>query len=154
MVLDDDTAALVLAALPDSAKRIAGMIGLATTLRLLWVCGGQRWFLAKYKPQPKKIVESVGEQVAQALRELFGPGHLELPGVASVERALRNRAIRAGYLAGATLDELSDKYRITNRHLRFLLRDLRPARQHRRQPAALPTAGHELQKAWSDRGNT
>lgn len=113
--------AAVVAALPSQARELAETIGLLPTLELLRRLGGLRVFIPA-KLSAKLVVEVGCPDVAAKLVEAIGGSAIEPPSLASVQRLLRDNAIRADFDAGATPNELVARYRLTQRRLRTLLK--------------------------------
>lgn len=121
----DDRA--IVFAMPALGRELVGALGLMPTLALLRKFGGMRAFVpAKLSDDPSELVSSLlaalGRPTVKALIERFGGNLLELPLMASVERVLRDNALRAEFDAGAGVRTLVARYGLTNRTIRKLLK--------------------------------
>jgi hypothetical protein len=125
----------IINAMPATARDLVSAIGFLPTLDLLQKFGGKRLFVPSKLTEESKLIAALGRDVAEALVKRMGGSQLEPPMMSSVERLLRDNAIRADFDAGATVPELVDRYRLTQRHLRKVLKaspDASPARRPER----------------------
>ena len=117
--------AAVVAVMPATARELVEVIGFDATLDVLRKFGGKRLFVPSKLVEgfSHRIVDELGLEVAEKLVEAMGGSRLEPPMLASVERLLRDNAIRADYDSGSyTMDDLVDRYHVTQRHLRKVLK--------------------------------
>jgi len=138
-----DQAAIV-AVMPATARELVDAIGFDNTLDVLRKFGGKKLFIPTQlvEGHTYKLVEALGLEIAEKLVDAMGGTRLEPPMMASVERLLRDNAIRKDYDAMCAagerfpMDRLVDRYGITQRHIRKLLKAsvaTSPARPHGRE---------------------
>jgi Mor family transcriptional regulator len=114
--------ALITAAMPETGKELVGVIGFMPTIRLLAQLGGKRVFIQRTPAEDSRIVKAIGMELAEALGGHRGGHHMELPRLTSAERMLRDNALRADFDAGVPMDAIVDRYGITQRHARKILK--------------------------------
>src|SRR5258706_13428626 len=111
----------VTAALPPRGRELLDVLGVSDTLELMRKFGGKRRCVPckLVEGEPQQIVAALGRDLAEKLVDAMPGSRIEPPMLVSVERLLRDNAIRADYDSGEfTTDQLVDRYRVTNRHLR------------------------------------
>jgi Mor transcription activator family len=109
----------VLRVLPVQAREIAMAIGLSATIELMRLYGGHRLFVPAVVSD--KLIAEIGVELAAALVEARGGTTIESPSLRSIERLLRDNAIRADFDAGVSVAELVGRYRLSDRHIRVTL---------------------------------
>lgn len=127
--------ASVIAVMPPSARDLVNVLGFAATMDLLNRFGGKRIFIPNRLTDDAKIVGQIGREAAEKLVERMPGTRMEPPMLTSIERLLRDNAIRADFDSGMDIPELVDRYRITQRHIRRLLcrsPDTRPSARPKR----------------------
>lgn len=113
----------IIAVMPKTAVELVDVLGLQRTLDLLHRIGGSRPFVPKpgNLSDDSELVRQVGMDAAVELSAVFGGCHIEVPLLISVERLLRNQALRAEFDQGATVNNLARRFGLTNRHVRTVI---------------------------------
>lgn len=111
----------IVAAMPASARELVEIIGFLPTLEVLRKFGGKRVFIPSKLNDDSRIIAELGREVAEKLVARMGGARFEPPMLTSVERRLRDNAIRRDFDARVPMDDLVDRYRMTQRHIRKLL---------------------------------
>ena len=112
----------IVAAMPQTAQELVRAVGFLAALDIMRRFGGDRLFIPANMPEADHpLVVSLGADVVSKLMTVIGAGQIEVPILASVERFLRDRALRADFDAGASLRELRQRYHLTQRHIRKIL---------------------------------
>jgi Mor transcription activator family len=140
----------VLDALPAFGQALAGDIGLTATIRLCQAEGGQKHYIASSGPLPAPIIQAIGHEAAERLREAYAGGALEVPRLTALNVLLRNRRIHEAHLAGVPNGQIAREFQVTTRHLRTILGQLgvAPRRRSAAAPAQAAAAGGDLQSVW------
>ena len=120
----------IVAAMPPTARELVDVIGFDETIKVLRNFGGKRLFVpAKLiEGNSYKLVEELGREIAEKLVDAMGGTRLEPPMIASVARLLRDNAIRSDYDRMCAdgeqcpMDRLVDRYQVTQRHIRKVLK--------------------------------
>lgn len=104
------------------AQRLVRILGFLPALDFIRHFGGRRKYIPRTRIRDdSKIVDVVGRAGADALAKQFGGTLLHVPLMCSVERLLRDNAIRSDYDNGATMCELVAHYKLHERTIRRLL---------------------------------
>lgn len=120
----------VLAVMPETARELVEAIGFDDALQFLRKHGGKRVFIPGSLPEDGGhwLIADFGHDLAARLVRYFDGAHLEVPMLSSVERLLRDNAIRSDFDAMCRAGErdpmkaLVERYRMTQRYLRKLLK--------------------------------
>lgn len=120
----------VTAKMCSSARALVETIGFEPALRFLKRYGGQRVFIPRTLPQSPDhwLMREFGPELAAALVRYFDGAHVEVPLLSSVERLLRDNAVRADFddlCAEGNPDPvrtLVERYGLTQRYLRKVLK--------------------------------
>lgn len=92
--------------------------------RLVEACGGMR-IVIPAEPRPHhELVKFLGLEAARLLSGAAARQDLQIPRCTRLKRALRNRAIRADYDAGATANDLVLKYEVAYPTVRAALAEV------------------------------
>ena len=109
----------ILDALPETARQLLPALGLAALSRLCQEGGGRRLYIGLRQSPATAALLSDAEH-ASVLR-FFGAGWIDVPQLRGATRLLRDNAIRAAFDNGADMDELIDRFGLTQRTLRRIL---------------------------------
>lgn len=114
--------AAVYEVLPPLARELVRVLGFKPALQFMQVFGGTRLSMAKgYEQVERLVARGIERGTAEKLVEFVGGGHFEPPGLASVERLLRDTAVRHAYDEGVAPAELARRFHITQRTVRAVL---------------------------------
>lgn len=108
----------IIAALPKSMQELAGRIGPAGVFELMQKVGGRRVYVSR----GRKLSALIRPELLEALISVRGFGHFNMPLRTKLEKVLRNDALRADAAAGLSRDILIDRYGVTYRHLRRIIK--------------------------------
>ena len=142
--------------MPESARELVSAIGFLPALDMLNHFGGMRVFIPRKPPGgDHPLVVALGAEVVGKLSEWFGSSAFHVPRVASVERLLRDNAIRSDFDAGMTngvpgveiMRELVSRYDLTERHIRKALSANGSVSPRARPSAHVGSFTHDLLKA-------
>jgi hypothetical protein len=145
LILDEESPADVLAALPSAGVEISRLIGLPAALALIRDFGGQTMVFPLSKNGPgadkfRAISASIGDDAVTLLARHFGGENTYIPRAAKALRMLRNISlIRDFDVLSETLssyraiNELSCRYRLTSRTIEQVVNGKPQSRRvHRR----------------------
>lgn len=122
---DDDA---ILGVMSPVAREIAEAIGIEATIDLLCrrKLGGKRIFIPPRLEPGSALIADVGAEIAGALVVALGYGTLgrwlDLPLLSGVERLMRDNAMRADYAGGMKENQLVERYHLSHRHVRRMLK--------------------------------
>ena len=128
MIASEADQAAIIGAMSPVAREIVDAIGVTATIDLLCrrKIGGKRLFIPPQLMPDSSLIGEVGEAVAQALVACMGYDGLirvlDVPMLSGVERLLRDNALRADFDAGMNENQLVEKYHLSHRHVRKLLK--------------------------------
>lgn len=113
----------IIAALPVRARELVVIFGFLPTIRALIEFGGERVVVPVKVPasDDHPLVARLGRETVEKLVSARPGDRFDMPGVTSIERLLRNNALRADFDAGVSVRELVARYRLSDRHVRMLL---------------------------------
>ena len=117
---DADQAALV-AAMPATGRELVECIGFVAAIELVRVHGGRRVYIPHALAHDHPLAIVIGHAAASVLAARYGPCQLEVPALTRARLLLRDNALRAAFDEGANMDELTDRYNISERHARKVL---------------------------------
>lgn len=120
-ILADADADAVRGALPTLGRELCDAMGLRPALKLMHQWGGSRVFIPSTLCEASALADLLGHEAATALVSRFGGATLEPPSLRSIERLLRDNAIRADFDAGASRRELVRRFALTDRQVRSVL---------------------------------
>ena len=131
----------IVAVMPATARELVDVIGFDATLDVLRKFGGKRLHVPEKLVDGVnyKLVEELGRATAVKLVDVMPYTYLEPPTMISIERLLRDNAIRADFDRMCAdgeprlMDRLVDRYQVTQRHLRKVLK-ASPSTFPRQQP--------------------
>lgn len=120
--------------LPPEARELVNLIGWPCTRVLVLELGGSRFRVPRGKNNNRQgearyehLVELVGEEAAHALFERFKGSIISVPTCLRAIARARQRRIHARCDEGATLEQLSREFHVTERWLTLILKkDLTP----------------------------
>ena len=112
----------LVAALPGSMRRLVPYVGLRSVVELMRTLGGRRIFVPRNSASASWLKTVLSAPLFDAIVAVYGGTNLEVPIIVSIERVLRNDAIVVDAAAGMRLDGLVDKYAMSYRHLRKIIR--------------------------------
>lgn len=137
--VSDTERSAIMAVLPGRARELVDAIGFLPTIRMLLEVGGERVVIPVVVPSSDDsvLVSKLGRETVEKLVSACPGDRFDMPRVTSIERLLRDNAIRADFDGGASMRTLVRRYQMTDRHLRKLLGS-RP--QTSPQPARRPPA--------------
>ena len=115
-----DQAALV-AAMPASGRELVECIGFTAAVELVRAYGGRRVYIPLAPAPSHPLAIAIGHNAAMTLAARFSRCQIELPMMTNASLLLRDNALRAAFDAGAGIDELTDRYNISERHARKIL---------------------------------
>lgn len=110
---------------PDSARRISEVLGVPATIRLHEAMAGQRFHIGLTAPMPAPIVEVLGLEGAELLRQVLGNRHHDFPRGYRASVKSRNTELWAAHAAGVPTRELARHFKLTDRRARQLIADRR-----------------------------
>lgn len=137
------------AALPTVAREIAGLIGLPKTLQLVEALGGTTFPVAKRETRLGEVryqmlERVVGVEAANELTARYGGTDLYIPRCATALRNVRDAAIVADFdretqnrSANAVVAEIALRYRLSDRRVWLILKEVPCITAPQRQPASL-----------------
>lgn len=117
--LDEET---ITAAMSPVAREMVALVGFTITLALCREFGGLKLWFARVLSDDSELVQRIGRAAADRLASKYGGGHIEVPLLRGVALLLRDSAIHSDLDAGAPLNELARRYRVSQRHLYRLLK--------------------------------
>ena len=103
------------------ARELVDAIGLRAALELMRRYGGAKVFIPASLTPDSRLVQEFGVEVATKLVAAMPSTSIEPPTLRSVERLLRDNAVRHDFDAGASVNDLALRYRITHRQTRAIL---------------------------------
>jgi len=106
--------------LPGILLEISELIGMAATLKLVAKYGGVRLYVPKTLRPDHDLVEIIGRELAEEIKQRFGGEVLEIPKATLANAALRNISIRQEY-EFLSQRQLALKYNTTERNIRRIL---------------------------------
>ena len=108
--------------LPPILREMAGLIGLAPTLKIVHAYGGTRLYVPKRYDPEHPLSKLIGHALAVKFFEAFGGlEHFDIPKGEIAVKAARDRQIRAERTEGATHAALAIRYNLTERQIRNIL---------------------------------
>ncbi|MDR2711079.1 MAG: hypothetical protein LBB65_07140 [Burkholderiales bacterium] len=110
--------------LPASVRDMIAVIGLPDTLAFVRAFGGKRVYIPKRLTSTGAAVisEAIGEAATEKLAGWFGDGFLEVPRCVACLNHERNVEIIRNYSADTSINTLVEKYKLSHRHLRRILK--------------------------------
>ena len=108
--------------LPSSLKKIADVISLKDTLKLVHAYGGLRIFVPRKLHVQHKLVILLGLEQAQRLSHHFGGKTLTVARAVQLSRHARNLEILRRYDAGANIPQLARENELTERRIYEILK--------------------------------
>lgn len=103
--------------LPPRLAELAGVIGLAATLRLVEARGGTRVYVPEAANDDHWLMRLIGRGPFERLVAWRPREHVELDRAAGALRAARDRQILAEHQAGASSSALALQYGLTQRQI-------------------------------------
>lgn len=103
---------------------VVDVIGWDAAIALVGLLGGTR--VAISSDEQGTLARSIGVAAARAMAAALGPGTMDIPRCVSWMVARRNEEIVARWLAGETQGELALRFRLTERHIRSIVRSDAP----------------------------
>lgn len=113
--------AAVVALMPTLGHELVELIGFEPTITLLHAHGGKRMFIKAVESPDGRLAQCLGAELTAKMSGHFGRDHLELPTLDRVKKLLRDNALRAAFDAGASVNDLMDRFGLSQRHVRKLL---------------------------------
>ena len=107
--------------LPQSAQRIARVIGRDAAMKLHQTLGGARLYIPLTGRMPAKIVEVIGTDAAEKVRTALGAGSHEFPVCHATKVAVKHAAIREAFAAGQTMRAIASAHDMTLRRVRTIV---------------------------------
>jgi len=110
--------------LPASMQEMAMVIGLSETIAFVRAFGGRRVYIPKRLTSSgaAAISEAIGEIAASKLLAWSGDNFLEVPRCLSALNHKRNLEIITKYNDAANINELVERYHLSHRHIRRILK--------------------------------
>lgn len=106
-----------------SMQPIVEAVGYDLALTLVARFGGTELRIPRHPDERDAIAQCIGVEAATRLAETFSSGRCELPRCAAWLQARRDEEISVRYNGGETQAELARRFRLTERHIRRILRE-------------------------------
>ncbi|MEQ9132671.1 MAG: Mor transcription activator family protein [Salinisphaeraceae bacterium] len=107
--------------LPEMARELVEVIGLAGTLMLIEHFGGTRLYVPQSLPDDHQLVALLGREKAEALCDRFGGDNPDIPrAYRAVQAALYTNIARA-YANGASARDLARRHHCTERWIYYVV---------------------------------
>ena len=101
---------------------LEGLIGSEGLRRLAKRRGGRRLYVPRSVRAGHWLAESLGPEVAERLAFRYGGCRIDIPTL-GLSRTNRNEEIRRCRVAGASLADVADRFGLSERQVRRILRD-------------------------------
>lgn len=101
-------------------RELRQVIGLGALLCLEREFGGRYLYVPANEPN-KELVEAIGKEAADKLVQWCGPSEIYVPRM--LFRIARNNQIVQGRNTGTSLKELAEKFRLSSRRIRAILKE-------------------------------
>lgn len=113
--------------MPTQVRRMIRAIGLPATMCLLRWRGGRRLFLPRGPERTELAQVLTREQVQALLAEFTDQPWIDVPKPDKLWLAIRDAQIRAEHEAGASLQQLADRYGLTARRVLMIVTESQSA---------------------------
>lgn len=108
--------------LPLRFQEVAEIIGVPDALKLVSIWGGRRVYVPTGPRLRGSALHKALPELAELLALHFGGDHLAIPSLAHLGNRSRNRQIVCDRRAGLSASCLAEKYRLTERQVRSIIK--------------------------------